>query len=549
MNRLLAGLFVLTLLLAATPEIAQAQTFPTPDYWRTIALRPAAPSQLPQPEGLKDFVVEGKLRLGLADAIRLVLLNNTEVQINRLNYEGARFSILRAYAPFDPLGTASFNARRSTTPTASQIDGAPTLSSLGQNTSFSFSQLLQTGTAYNIQFNASRDTTNSVFATFNPSLFTSMNFTVQQPLLRNRGLFPNRAPIVIARRNLRTSHANFETQVSDAVQRAVNQYWAVVQARENLKVQQRALELSEATYARNKRELELGAIPPHDIYRSESQVATRRVQVIQAEYDLKQIEDDFRRTIGADLDDFIRALDLDLTESPQTLSEEPVLDATQALERAMARRPELEAARQQLANDDDGIRLAHNSLQPDLNLSGFYQSSGRGGNEIDTSVQPPVVVDPGGLSDALGQLGRFDFPSYGFTVSLRLPIRNRNAEAEMGNALVAKRRSLYQMRQREQAVLLEVRNAVHELEKAKLSVAASRIARDLSQKNLEAETRKYELGVTTIFFVLDAQTQLANAEVALVQAEISYQRALTGLHRATGDILEAHSVQIQEVKP
>ena len=105
-------------------------------------------------------------------------------------------------------------------------------------------------------------------------------------------------------------------------------------------------------------------------------------------------------------------------------------------------------------------------------------------------------------------------------------------------------RDLYQVRQREQAITLEVRNAVHQLEQAKLSVAAARIARDLAQKNLQAEQRKYEIGAETIFFVLDAQTQLAQAEQSLVQAQIDYQRALVAVDRATGQLLVKHNVEL-----
>jgi len=115
--------------------------------------------------------------------------------------------------------------------------------------------------------------------------------------------------------------------------------------------------------------------------------------------------------------------------------------------------------------------------------------------------------------------------------------------------MVTKRQSLYQLRQREQAIRLEVRNAVHQLEQAKLSMAAARVARDLAQKTLEAEQRKYELGIQTIFFVLDAQTQLSQAEQQLLQAQISYQRALTAMDRAMGTLLERHSIRIADLAP
>lgn len=533
-----------TLLLAGSA--AGAQTFPTPEYWRSMAQRPATRAHPAAPEGLRDYVAAGKLRLSLADVVRLTLANNTEVRINQLDHQNTRFAVDRAYQPFDPVFTAGFSSRRNTTPTTDQLAGAQTLSTLGQTTTAGFTQTFFTGTRYNINFTGTRNTTNSIFSNFNPSLGTSVDFNVAQPLLRNRGITPNKAPLIIARRNFEQSRHTFAAQVQDVLSQAINRYWDVVQARDNLIVLRKSLELAEASYALDKRKLELGALPPLDIYRSESQVANRRVQVIQAKYQLKQLEDELRRVIGADLDFNIRALDLELVEAAEPKGELLTMDLQQAVEEALKQRPELEALRLRLQNDDTSIRVAHNGLQPDLTLNAFYSSSGRGGNQIDTSVMPPLILSRGGLGDALDQLASFDFPSYGFSLQLRLPIKNRVAAADLGSAMVAQQRSLYTLRQREQAVTLEARNAIHQLEQAKLSMAAARIAVDVARKNLQAEERKYELGAQTIFFVLDAQTQLSQAEQELLRAQISYQRAVTAVARATGALLERHNVQITD---
>ena len=523
-----------------------AQTFPTSDYFRRVWRHPELPNRIREPQGLKDYVISGRLRLALDDAVRLLLLNNTEVRIRELQQEEARLAILRAYQPFDPVVDSNFFANRTTSPARSELDGAPTLSSLSQNSLVSYSQAFQTGTRGSVSFNSQKQADNSVFTLLNPSLFASLNFSLSQPLLKGRGLFPNRAPILIAQRNLKRTHQDFEASLNEAIANMVEQYWEVISLRENLKIQRNSLELAEATYKQNKRALELGALPPLDIYRSESEVATRRVFVIQAEYFLKQAEDRFRRTLGADLDSIVASLDLDLVESTEPAGNLFQINTADAMDRAFQRRPELESLREQLAIDDTSIRLAHNGLQPELNLTGFYTSNGRGGNQIDSSTVPPVVVRQGGIGDALRQVGNFDFPAYGFNLQLRLPVRDRAASASLGTALVSKRRSLYQMRLAEQTIILQVRNAVHQLEQSKLSMAASRVARDLAQKNLEAEQRKYELGTQPIFFTLQAQSVLAQAEVSLVSSQIGYQRALTAVEAATGTLLEHHRIKIEE---
>jgi outer membrane protein TolC len=128
------------------------------------------------------------------------------------------------------------------------------------------------------------------------------------------------------------------------------------------------------------------------------------------------------------------------------------------------------------------------------------------------------------------------------TLQLTLPVRNSSAQADLGTAMVSKKRALYQMRSLEQSISAEVKNAVHDLEQAELVITAAQASRDLSAQNLSAEERKYQLGAETIFFVLDAQNQLSQAELSLVQAKIAYQRAMTEVDHATGALLRKHNI-------
>jgi outer membrane protein len=411
----------------------------------------------------------------------------------------------------------------------------------------SYNQLFQSGTTFNVQFSTNRSSTNSTFATFNPSYFSGATFTLTQPLVRGRGLMVNRAPIVIAQRNINQSRAVFLAQLNDSILTVINQYWTLVQAQKSLGVAQESLRLAEESYKRDKRALELGALPPLDIYRSESTVAQRKLQVIQAEYALKPLEDQFRRTIGADLDDRTAALDLILTEAAQPAGELLNQDIASALQIALQNRPELEAISQQLANDDTNVMVAGNNLKPDLSLSGFYTSNGRGGVQIDNSGNVPLVVSRGGFLDSLGQLGSFNFPTYGVSLDLRLPLRNRAASADLGAAMLTKRNDLYVDRRQRQAIDQEVRNAVHQLEESKLTLSAAATNRDLARKSLAAEERKYQLGAETVFFVLDAQNVLAGAEQSYVQAQIDYQRAVAALDHATGNLLSRNKVLVSDL--
>jgi len=498
-------------------------------------------------QSFQQYIAGGTLQLSLDDAIRLALANNTDIVLDQEQIGAARNAIDFARGPFDPSLTSSFNAFRSKSPTFSQLSGAPTLSNLTQSAQLGVSQTLETGTNYQASLNANKLSSNASFNFFNPSVSGDFLFTFSQPLLRGRGFLPNRGPIIIAQRGLARSRAIFKQEVNDVILQVVAQYWNVVQARESLAVQRKSLDEAQQSYDHDKHSLQLGALPPLDIYRSESQVAQRRVSEIQAEYFLKQTEDTFRQIIGADIDPNIRALDLDLTEPPDPAGNLMNMDIATALNKALANRPELDAQRQQLANDALNIKIAHNELEPNLSLTGTYESNGLGGNEINVNTIPAQIISRGGWSDALGQVFGFGFPGYGVGVSLTLPIKNHANEANLGDALVTRRHDLYSERQTRQNITLDVTNSVHQLEESKLGMEASKIALDLAQKNLQAEERKYALGAQPIFFTLEAQTELAQAELSLVQAEVGYQLAVTAVDHATGDLLDRYHVQVAKL--
>jgi outer membrane protein len=449
--------------------------------------------------------------LSLDDCIRLALSYNTDIRLDHYQIDAAENNLQRVYAPFDPLLTSSFTDQRNKTPTSTQLSGASILNELTQQTQVGYSQTFQTGTNFQGSLIAGKTSTNSSFNTLNPATATTLQFILTQPLLRNRGLFPNRAPILIAQRNLKQARASFLGEVSDIVQQIVGNYWNVVLAREVLAVQQKSLDEAQKSYDHDKKALSLGALPPLDIYRSESQVASRRVGVI-------------------------RVLDLELTDRPEPVGELLTIDIPTALSRAIANRPELEAVHQQLAIDELSIRLAHNNLKPDLELSGFYLGNGLNG------YQPGVANT--GIGTSLSQSFRFTFPAYGATLSLALPIKNHSAEANLADALVSRGHDQYQQRETNQNILLDVTSAVHALEAAKLGMEAAKVAVDLAKETLHADERKYELGTEQIFFVLDAQTQLAQAELNLIQSQVNFQVAVTQVDHATGDLLAHHHVQV-----
>jgi outer membrane protein TolC len=543
--RLIRSLLVLLFALVAV-LLLPAQS--SESYRGMLTARVRA-DKLPPPQHLQDYVKNGKLTLGLRDAILLTLENNSNLRIEETQIEAQKFVLLGQFSPFDPSIQSSLAVSRYSSPTYSQLQGVgvtgnSTLNSLNQIGQLTYTQTFTLGTNIVVGLSSNKFSSNSSYNYFNPYFNSALNFSFTQPLLRGAGRFANTALIKIARRSLDQSRFNFEAEVNDAILQVVSQYWLTVQARGALDVQQGSLELAEASYQRDKRSLELGALPPLDIYRSQSEVAARKVGVIQAEYALTQTEEALRLTIGADRDPQTQAMDLDLTEKPQPQGELENIDANAALAQALSQRPEVDVVKDSLANDETSIRLAHNQLEPNLQFQGFYQSSGLGGNQYD--ITTGQLIAPGGFGSSMSQLFGFGFPGYGGTLSLTLPIRNRSGQSALGNALVSRTHDLAAGGQVREQITREVHDAVHQLEEARSAMAAGSASYDLAQKTLASEQRKFELGAETNFFVLDAQTKLAQAELTLLQTQVNYRLALAAVGHSTGDLLSPYHLQIAE---
>jgi outer membrane protein len=538
--------------LFAAAAFGQLASFPKPSYFRETFARPVTKVELQSPVRLPDYVVGGKLELSLRGYLELVMANNTDIAIQRLTVDVAQNAITRAFAVFDPLATASFSSTEQRTPTGDQLTagaGSSALVQLSQPANFNYAQTLPTGLQYNVDYSAAKLSTNSGYYYFNPTLTSSLSLSISQPLIKNRGEYINRVPIMVASSTLRKTEYDLKTSLLQLVSNAENAYWDAVLARENLRVAENARDLADQALKRAQRELELGALSPLDIYNPQQQYATSQIGVSQAQYALRQTEDALRRQIGADLDPQIRTLPIVLTETVTPQVDAPPIDAEKEVRKALAARPDLKSAVQSLDIDDLGIKLAKNELLPDLELTGSYSTQGLGGNFYPASTSLGIVAPsapiPGGFGDALTQMFGFGYPMYSFGLTLRLPIKNHQASADMADALVAKKRDALNVRTVRQQVRLDVLTAVSQVESSKDAMKLSVVAQDFSRKYMEAEQKKLELGNSTFFFVLQAQGALETAESSVVQNAVGYRRNLMNLLLRTGELLEARGIAVQ----
>lgn len=527
-------------------------------------------------EGLKERIRDGKLALHLDDFLLLMLKNSTDIQVTRLDTFTAADRIIAAKSPFDPALTARFSALRSVSPLFFQsgsstlalggtgsgsggtgtgsgnasnsiINLPQTIDSLSQSSSLAYTQLLPTGQTFTSTFSASRSSGNS----YNfPITFGNLNFALTEPLLQNRRNSQFRAPLTIARTQLTITSEQSEATIGTAVAAAARQYWTAVQARDNIHVQQMTLDLATKSYERDKLALQLGALAKLDIFQSQTQVAERNRDLLQAQYSYRLALDGLRRLIGADLTLELRNTELVLEDDASAIpARASILPFEEALSRALLSRPEIKVAQQRIGIDDLSARVSRDALLPRLDLSLQGGATGPGLNQIVTGSTLGVVNSPyPGIGETLKQVLGFNYPSYGFNVQLNFPFQNSTAKANLSDALVSKARDAYGERLVRQQITLDIRQAINSIDLANASIGAAIQARDLARQNVDAENQKYELGSITAFELLDAQTRLASSESALLNAYVTYQQAYVDYQRASWTLLDGLGMVVETPK-
>jgi outer membrane protein len=519
---------------------------PVRSYWQR---RFNAPEVAERPvEGLAERIADGKLHLQLREFLALVLKNFTDIQITRLDVYTAADAIINAKTPFDPALNLGFNTERSVFPlnnaisgpaSGGQFDLLQTINSLTQTSTIDYKQLFPTGQTFETTFTGYRSSGDGYSF---PSLFGVLNFQLTQPLLQNRTNLANLTPLRVARTQLLITAKQSEAAIADAMAQAALQYWNAVLARETIRVNQQALDLARKSYAHDKQALDLGALSKLDIFQSETQVAERERDVVQAQDQYQVLLDGLRRSIGADLTPELRKIVLVLDDDPSMLPDKTaMLPFDQALAKAIQGRPEAQAVQAALSIDSMNARASRDALLPRLDLALQGGSSGPGLNQLSAVTAPPP-----GLGTTLHQVLDFNFPSYGFSLTATFPFRNSAARASLSDALVNRTRDRYRQRQTQEQIILDVRQAIHSIELADATIQAAIRARDLARQNVDAEQQKYQLGSITAFELLDSETRLASTESALVAGYVSYQQAFIQYQRATWTLLDGFGMIVDQ---
>lgn len=485
----------------------------------------------------------GAVHLTLEEAIALALDQNLSLRVVRYDQARARENVAQALGIYDFLVQGGLQLSSDTVPAASNLDGAEVQESDRAGFQLGLSRLLPTGGTAEVNWVNGRFKTNSRFSILNPSYSSGLNLVLNQPLLRDSGREATERGIVIARNNREISRLTFVQRVTDLLREVEEGYWNLVEARYQLQVSEAALDLARRLHEQNRVRVDVGTLAPLELVQSEVGIATREEEIIRARFAVGNAEDRLRQLLGLDRDAQLWAAEI-VPESEAEISA-PLLPVEKAIDRALDSRPELASRRTTRRNLEIEAAWRRNQLLPRVDLQATYKLNGVGGDVLVRSPDGSVIASaPGGWDDALQQVADLDYRGWTVGIGFSYPLGNRSARAQQASAELAVEQASTQEQELELSIATEVRTAVRAVEAAAKAIESAKASRRLAEKNLEAEQRKYENGLSTSFQVLQIQDDLTAARSRVVSAISGYRRALAAYRRALGTLLEESHVTV-----
>jgi HAE1 family hydrophobic/amphiphilic exporter-1 len=533
---------------------------------------PVAKIQNPASERRVGVDPTKRVTLTIRDAMLMALENNREIEVERLNVQMNQFDLLGAQGVYDPtLSTTLYYDRRSV-PATSIFVGNKSDNVIG---SAALTQRLPwQGSNFQASFDNNRSTTDNLFNNFNPQYTTNLNFTFTQPLWRNRATDQARRQISLTRKRLDISDSQFRQRAIEIIAQTQRAYWDLVFARRDHDIKRESVELARTQLKSNERLVEAGSLAPADIISARVELE-RRTDEAEAAVDAIQRAENLLKSL------ILQPTSAELWSSELAPVEQPQVDSTgslplaDAVKLAFQNRPEMEQFELRGELNKIDADFFRNQAKPQIDFFVTYGAVGLSG--IERTAGNPITVSNGLLYDRVNQLSllsglspipivnfgatpdfllggygqslsnllKNEFRTWRFGVNINLPLRNRTAQANLGRALAEGQQIDVQRQRQEQAIEVEVRNALQAVETAKKRVEAATNSRAQAELQYQSELRKFEAGQSTNFFVLDRQNALSSARGRELKALTDYTKAVAELQRAMSVTLSSNNVQVK----
>ena len=516
--------------------------------------------------------------ISLPEVIQRVLANDRDLEISRIVLEEAGYNVSAAKGAYDPVAGFRAYHTKSVFPIASLIGGAASgkLTQKELNGTPQLSGLFPwAGGTYTASFVNSRQLTDNQLVTLNPQYPNSINLNLTQPLWRGLRFDENRHRVQVARKNRALSAEQFRQRVIEIVTQAVDAYWELDFAWHNLDVQAEAVRLAERQYASNRRQAEQGLLAPIDVVAAQTQVATFQQSLFSAQQALTQAENNLKSLMLPNRSDLFWSTALVPVTEPDV--NPPVPDLDNAMRQALKARPELAQSALALEVNKLDARLSEEQTKPRIDAFANLTAAGLAGRPLPPGPNPftagtgaligrlnqlsalaglpPVppisfgsnevpAIFLGSYGQSLSNLAAGNFPSAQVGLQISFPLRNRTAEAQAVTSAAEGRRLRALQDQIEMVIEADVRNALQAVASAKARLDAAVLARGSAEEQYASEHRQFQAGTSTVFLVLDRQTNFVRARSREARARTDFGESVANLDRATARTIEAQKITL-----
>ena len=468
------------------------------------------------------------LQLTLDDAVRRAVEHNPELAIVRLGTEVDAAHVGEAKSAYAPVFSTTVGRSSNVAPPLSSFLGTRGVDSDDLFSSTGVRQRLPWGSGtWSLSWDASRTTSNSPINSFDPIVQSGVQLAFSQPLLKDRKMDAARQQYIIARRNQESSEVRFREAVVQTVAAVKQAYWTLKASLANVTVQQRSLELAEELVNQNRVRVQYGQIPPLDLTQVEAEVAQRRENLIRAKADAEDAEDRLRRLMMDPGDASFWRVKMTPVDEPAGRTSLPDVDAVIA--KAVDGRYDVARARNEVENAATNIDYFTNQKLPDVRLETSFRGSGLGGTQLlRTGDFPGTVIGRSstGFGDVLGQMFRTDYPTWSFGLTVSYPLGHSYEEVSLVRSRVERNQAAQRVASLQLQVAESLRQAARQVRSTSEREDAARAGATLAEQRLDAERRRYDVGLSTTFLVTQAQRDLLQAQVNLLQASLDYQSSI-----------------------
>jgi len=489
-----------------------------------------------------------ELGLSLRQVVETTLKNNVSIAVQEFNAKIREQDITDRKSEFDP----TINLELSTKERTNQVSSAFASPNKARNRDhvlgFSLNQKVITGGDYDVSFNSNRSKTNSTFAGLNPQYSSELLFSATQPLLKNFGIDNNKRNIYIANNDMDISDFEFESKVIDTITEVENVYWELVFSIEDLNVKQKSLKRAQDLEKRVRAQVEVGTVAPLDILQAQSEVASREELLLQAQDLIQDNEDNLKNILNIDFNSTDGRKEFRPVDKPMIETEKNI-ELDKAIKKALASRPDFLARKTKLTNDHILVKYNENQIYPSLDLFGSLGLNGISGDAVAISqfgggtVQSPFG---GGYDKSLSSLGSRKYYQWEVGLKMSYPLGNRSAKSRLTASRLQAAQTLLDIKDLEKKIVVEVREAVRQIKTEAKRIQATSLARKLAEKKLDAEEKKFEVGLSTSFNVLEFQEDLVVEQSNEIRALIDYRKSRIRLRQVMATTMDIHNIQMSK---